>query len=117
MLKTILHITVDQQLFLNIVGTTNVIQACLETNVRRLIFCSTVDVVVGYDDIIDGCEVTTATPEHFLFPGYPETKHKAESLVLKANGTPCKNGNYENICNSFYNYKTVGLRVSRPTAP
>jgi len=51
-----------------------------------------VDVVVGYNDIIDGDEVTTTPPAHFLFPGYPATKYKAECDVLQANGTNTHNG-------------------------
>jgi nucleoside-diphosphate-sugar epimerase len=73
-------------------GTENIIQACLDCNVERLIFCSTVDVVIGHDDINDGDE-TTPIPTSFLFPGYPESKYKAECLILNASGRKCKNGN------------------------
>lgn len=50
------------------------------------------DVVIGFDDIVNGTEETTTTPSKFLFPGYPESKHKAEQLVNKSNGTYLTNG-------------------------
>ncbi|WAR23439.1 3BHS1-like protein, partial [Mya arenaria] len=77
--------------WVNVKGTNCVIEACLANNVSRLIFCSTVDVVIGYDDIINGCEASVTTPRHFLFPGYPETKHLAEQEILKANGARTQN--------------------------
>lgn len=77
---------------INISGTENIIKSCIEENVQRLIFCSTVDVVIGFEDILNGTEETTSTPQKFLFPGYPESKHKAEQLVLRHNGTDLKNG-------------------------
>ena len=67
------------------------IDACVANNVPRLVLTSTVDVVVGYDDIIDGDE-TLPEPRHFLFPGYPDTKNRAEKMVLSANGTQLSNG-------------------------
>jgi nucleoside-diphosphate-sugar epimerase len=66
-------------------GTANVIQACVEHNVPRLIYTSSVDVVIGFDDIING-EESLPVPKRFLFHGYPDTKHRAESLVAEANG-------------------------------
>ena len=73
-------------------GTSNIIRACLKTNVSRLIFCSTVDVAIGHYPITNGNEDTTAPPGDFLFPGYPESKYKAECLVLEANKMECVNG-------------------------
>ncbi len=67
------------------------IRACLEEGVSRLVLTSTVDVVVGHNEIHDGNE-DIASPSEFLFPGYPETKHAAEKLVLQANGSSGKTG-------------------------
>ena len=78
-------------------GTANLISACKQENVTRLIYCSTVDVVIGHDEIIDGTEDNTAPPKKYLFPGYPESKYKAECLVLRANGTTTNNGKYKLI--------------------
>lgn len=82
----------DEMNRINISGTKNVVTTCIEENVQRLIFCSTVDVVIGFDDIVNGTEETTTTPSKFLFPGYPESKHKAEQLVIRSNGTYLTNG-------------------------
>ena len=59
--------------------------------VSRLIYTSTIDVVVGYDDIYDGDE-TLPVPNKLLFPGYPDTKYRAEQLILAANGRPLVEG-------------------------
>ena len=74
-------------------GTKNVIEACKEQDVSRLIYTSTIDVVIGYNDIIDGNE-DTPIPKQWLFPGYPNTKYRAECLVLKANNTKTSSGIY-----------------------
>ena len=73
-------------------GTNNIITACEQENVSRLIYCSTVDVVIGHEEIIEGTEENTSPPEQYLFPGYPKSKYKAECLVLRANGTTSKDG-------------------------
>ena len=62
------------------------IQACRQKGVKRLIYCSTVDVVIGNDNIIDGTEETTRKPVKFAVGDYAETKCRAEEIVLKANG-------------------------------
>ncbi|KAL3857755.1 hypothetical protein ACJMK2_012395 [Sinanodonta woodiana] len=77
----------------NVRGTENVISACLEAGVKRIIFCSTVDVVVGSEEIVDGTEENTHPPEKFLFPGYPNTKYEAECLIRKVNGATTAKGN------------------------
>ncbi|XP_076435045.1 3 beta-hydroxysteroid dehydrogenase/Delta 5--_4-isomerase type 4-like [Babylonia areolata] len=76
----------------NVDGTLNVVRACLHNNVGRLLYCSTVDVVVGFDPIRGGAEEDTPIPPHFLFPGYPETKLQGERLVLSAHRQPCQDG-------------------------
>ena len=74
---------------------------CKQENVARLIYCSTVDVVIGHDEILGGTEDNTLPPTQYLFPGYPESKYKAECLVLRANGTNTKEGMYHLINNYF----------------
>ncbi|CAH1801617.1 unnamed protein product [Owenia fusiformis] len=71
---------------INVDGTLNVVNACLEHNVRQLIYTSTVDVVIGYEDIINGTETNTRYPDEFLYDSYAETKAHAEKIVLDANG-------------------------------
>ena len=72
-------------------GTSTLLEACLAKRVPRLIFTSTIDVVVGDDDIRGGNE-TLPVPDKFLFPGYPATKLRAEQLVLNANGASFSSG-------------------------
>jgi len=50
-----------------------------------------VDVAIGDDEIYDGDE-SLPIPNKCLFLGYPETKYRAESAVLRSNGTPLKCG-------------------------
>ncbi|BFZ04359.1 hypothetical protein BsWGS_07397 [Bradybaena similaris] len=66
----------------NVRGTLNVFNACLENNVQRLIYCSTVDVAVGNKPIRGGTEEDTPVPDKFLFPGYPDTKFHGERIIL-----------------------------------
>ena len=66
--------------------------SCLLANVERLVFCSTVDVVIGHSDIAGGDEESTSIPDEFLFPGYPDTKYRAERTVLSAHGERMLNG-------------------------
>lgn len=73
-------------------GTSNVIKACLKHDVSRLLYCSTVDVVIGFTPIQGGTELSTSIPRKFLFPGYPETKLIAERLVLNFNAQQCDGG-------------------------
>ena len=70
---------------INVKGTANVVQASVESKVTKLVFASSVDVVIGYNQLIDVNE-SCPVPEKFLFKGYPDTKHQAEVLVLKSNG-------------------------------
>lgn len=68
-----------------VAGTSNLVDACISQNVSHLVFTSTIDVVIGYDEIINGDE-TLKAPKRFLFPGYPDTKFRAEKIVISANG-------------------------------
>ncbi|CAL1542785.1 unnamed protein product [Lymnaea stagnalis] len=66
----------------NVKGTLNVLNACLKNSVKRLVYCSTVDVAVGSQPIRGGDETNTRVPDKFLFPGYPDTKYHGERLIL-----------------------------------
>ena len=67
----------------NVVGTENVIAACREHGVRKLINTSSPSVVFHGTDL-EGVDETAAYPDRYEAP-YPETKAIAEKLVLKAN--------------------------------
>ncbi|HSQ58557.1 MAG TPA: NAD-dependent epimerase/dehydratase family protein, partial [Gemmata sp.] len=68
----------------NVTGTENVIAACKQYGVRKLIYTSTPSVIHGHTDIEGGNE-SLPYPKHFD-TDYPETKALAEKAVLAANG-------------------------------
>ncbi|GAB4272920.1 MAG: NAD-dependent epimerase/dehydratase family protein [Candidatus Rifleibacteriota bacterium] len=68
---------------INIDGTNNIIQACLNNNVTRLVYTSSPSVVFSHGDI-EGADESLPYPEHYL-AYYPETKAKAEREVLQNN--------------------------------
>lgn len=69
----------------NVTGTENVIAACRDAGVARLVFTSSPSVVHGGGDI-EGGDESLPYPEHFTTP-YPETKAIAERMVMAADGT------------------------------
>jgi len=96
-------ITADYMYF-TLQGTANVIQACVERNVSTLVYTSTVDVVIGAEEIFNGDE-SLAIPRKFLFHGYPQTKYAAEVMVNEANGRTLAKGRLPpaaSICPLFY---------------
>ncbi|XP_038983095.1 3beta-hydroxysteroid-dehydrogenase/decarboxylase-like [Phoenix dactylifera] len=69
----------------NVEGTKNVIDACIECKVKRLIYTSSPSVVFdGVHGICNGKE-SMAYPNKFN-DSYSETKAEGEKLVIKANG-------------------------------
>ena len=67
----------------NVLGTLNVLRACRELGISRLVFTSTPSVVHSGGDIAGGDE-SLPYAEHFTSP-YPQTKAVAEQMVLAAN--------------------------------
>lgn len=70
---------------INVTGTENVVNACVSLGITRLVYTSTPSVVHNGGDI-EGGTSALPYPEHFE-TAYPETKARAEQLVLGANGT------------------------------
>lgn len=69
---------------INVVGTSNVIEACLTKHVRRLVFVSSVVAIgAGYSpkEVLNEDSEFNVAPLHL---GYFDTKRAAEHLVLKA---------------------------------
>lgn len=66
----------------NVVGTENVIAACRENAVHKLVFTSSPSVVHGGGDI-EGGDESLPYPDEFSSP-YPATKAMAEKLVMAA---------------------------------
>ncbi|KAF8388706.1 hypothetical protein HHK36_025386 [Tetracentron sinense] len=70
----------------NVGGTKNVIDACFECNVKRLIYTSSPSVVFdGVHGIFNGDESMPYPPKHY--DSYSATKAEGEALVIKSNGT------------------------------
>jgi 2-alkyl-3-oxoalkanoate reductase len=68
----------------NVEGTRNVVEACASRGVERLVFTSSASVVFGELDQ-KGVDESVPYPRRFTSL-YPETKARAERLVLEANG-------------------------------
>ena len=74
----------------NVVGTENVIAACLAQGVGKLVYTSSPSVVFdGRDEA--GIDESAPYPARYL-THYPQTKAIAEQAVLKANGAAMANG-------------------------
>lgn len=76
----------------NVRGTENVLKACVEHGVPRLVYTSTFNVVFGGQVIENGNESLPYLPLHLHPDHYSRTKSLAEMAVLKANGEPLKGG-------------------------
>jgi len=70
----------------NVKGTENVINACKNNGVKRLIFTSTVDVILGNEELNDADEYPTVPPKEYVYPGYSDSKLEAEYKVLEVEG-------------------------------
>lgn len=76
----------------NVQGTQNVLKACVELGVPRLVYTSTFNVVFGGQVIQNGDESLPYLPLHLHPDHYSRTKSIAEMAVLQANGTALKDG-------------------------
>ncbi|KAM4603124.1 short-chain dehydrogenase/reductase family 42E member 1 [Polymixia lowei] len=76
----------------NVRGTENVLKACVEKGVSRLVYTSTFNVVFGGQVIENGDESLPYLPLHLHPDHYSRTKSIAEMAVMRANGTGLKGG-------------------------
>ncbi|KAG2455295.1 D42E1 reductase, partial [Polypterus senegalus] len=111
---------------INVGGTRNIIEVCIEKNIPRLIYTSSVCVVfkgnpidlgdedsVPYIPLVEHCGFTGCQPlcnhvfrftrfiQNFLFQHvdhYSKTKAIADQMVIAANGTPMKGGTVLRTC-------------------
>lgn len=83
-----------------ILGTANVIAACVEESVSSLIYCSSIGTVQGYFNCQGGSETDLKDVRPLLFRNYGGTKRVAEQQVLKADQTPLADGQF---CYNFVN--------------
>ncbi len=77
----------------NVLGTKNVVKACIEHNISRMVYTSSPSVIFDGKDM-EGVDETTPYPDKYE-GFYPETKAIAEKIVIK---------------NSKKNLKTIILR-------
>jgi nucleoside-diphosphate-sugar epimerase len=68
----------------NVVGTENVLDACRQHGIRRLVYTSSPSVVFNGRDM-EGVDESAPYPDHYE-AHYPRTKAMAEQMVLRANG-------------------------------
>ncbi|XP_034041865.1 short-chain dehydrogenase/reductase family 42E member 1 [Thalassophryne amazonica] len=74
----------------NVQGTQNVLKACVEQGVSRMVYTSTFNVLFGGQVIENGDESLPYLPLHLHPDHYSRTKSMAEMAVMKANGTALK---------------------------
>lgn len=67
----------------NVIGTENVLEGMRQSGIARLIFTSSPSVVFNGRDM-EGVNESVPYPDHYKSP-YPETKARAERMVLAAN--------------------------------
>ncbi len=72
----------------NVTGTRHLLEACQRHHVGQLVYTSSPSVAHGGGDI-EGGDESLPYPNHFQAP-YPETKARAERLVLAANSDTLK---------------------------
>lgn len=75
--------TYEEYFQANVVGTENIIQACRNQGIKRLIYTSSPSVVFDGTDM-EGVDESVPYPEEF-HAYYPQTKARAEQQVLAAN--------------------------------
>ncbi|KAK2853533.1 hypothetical protein Q5P01_006194 [Channa striata] len=76
----------------NVQGTQNILKACIDHGVSRLVYTSTFNVVFGGQVIENGDESLPYLPLHLHPDHYSRTKSLAEMAVLNANGVALKDG-------------------------
>nr|XP_057904538.1 3 beta-hydroxysteroid dehydrogenase type 7 [Doryrhamphus excisus]XP_057904539.1 3 beta-hydroxysteroid dehydrogenase type 7 [Doryrhamphus excisus] len=77
----------------NVKGTQNVINACVENSICSLVYTSSMEVIgpnMKREPFVRGNEDTPYEVKHTM--AYPKSKAKAEKLVLDANGIKVSNG-------------------------
>lgn len=67
----------------NVIGTQHILEACRACGVKHLVYTSSPSVVFNGKDM-EGVDESAPYADHFDAP-YPETKAKAEKMVLQAN--------------------------------
>ncbi|XP_067671145.1 short-chain dehydrogenase/reductase family 42E member 1-like [Haliotis asinina] len=82
----------------NIGGTENVLRACHDCNVTRLVYTSTYNVIFGGQEIQDGDESLPYLTEDKFTEYYSLTKMHSEKKVLSASGSQTADGSVLYTC-------------------
>ena len=61
------------------------LDACRQAGVKRFVHVSSMSVINGFDNIIEGTEDSVPFPDKLIFPGYGTTKQRAEIMALESN--------------------------------
>ena len=78
---------------INVIGTSNIIIACRETNVKLLVYTSSYNVVFGGQEMYNAKEDRVQYyPAEMAVDCYGPTKALAEQAVLRANGSRGRDG-------------------------
>jgi nucleoside-diphosphate-sugar epimerase len=67
----------------NVIGTQHILKACMACGVKRLVYTSSPSVIFNGKDM-EGVDESAPYADHFDAP-YPETKARAEKMVLQTN--------------------------------
>ncbi len=113
----------------NVEGTRNVVQACLDCGVQGLVFTGSLTQALTANtrvklEVVEEEDGVSAPPKHgdLLFPYYGGSKNEAEKLVLEANGLAGKDGAVLRTCSlrcpamfgeSDTEFMLTGLRAAK----
>ncbi|PVD38792.1 hypothetical protein C0Q70_01415 [Pomacea canaliculata] len=100
MAVTVIYCDLNKKLIeeVNIGGTENVLRACLQCNVTRLVYTSTYNVVFCGQEIRDGDESLPYVTDDKFVDHYSKTKTQADKRILAADGTLTTNGSVLRCC-------------------
>lgn len=94
-LKSIKYMDVNHNIvYYILIGTETVLNACKEQNVQHLIYCSSLSVYYGPEEVIRGTDTSVKPPSKLYFNAYASTKVAAQKMVLVSDGFQLNNGLY-----------------------
>lgn len=71
----------------NVLGTKNLIDACLKNNIQKIVYTSSPSVVFGNESLENADETQPYPDESEYLCDYAKTKAQAEQLIIKANSS------------------------------
>ncbi|CAK8682291.1 unnamed protein product [Clavelina lepadiformis] len=83
---------------INVGGTRNVIKACQDTGITKLVYTSSYNIVFDGTPIRNGNETFSVQDTSKFVDYYSITKHEADRIVLAANGSPVEGGGILYTC-------------------